>query len=274
MSLWLILLIVAVAAGVAVGASLALHRYSRKVPFREPQHSTAALQVSGTIFAVMVGFVLLLAFQSYEEARSAARDEASATESMFETAALFPLAGRMRLQGDLICYGRSVIDEEWPSMADGPRRNRTTDRWTDRLGRGFAALRRDDIDTAIGDHWFDRNAAREGGRDARLGEAQPLVSTPVWILLLIGGAAVVGFVLLFASGRERRWRQAAVAGVVTTLVCSSLLIVAFLDSTYGDYSGAVEPRAMREAVTIMEREWLRAAPESALPCDPSGRPSA
>ena len=271
MRIWLILLIVAVSVGVAIGALVALQRHARTGFFRDSHPAGAALQVSGTIFAVIVGFVLLLAFQSYVNAREAAQDEASATEALFEIGALLPAPARGRVQGDLICYGRSVVDAEWPAMADGPAPSPVTDAWVEEARRGFAALPAAATDTAAGESWLARGAARQQAREARLGEAEPLVPTTVWILLLLGGISVVGSVLLFADRRERLWPAAAVVAAVTTLVVSSLLIVAFLDGAYGSHAGAVTPRAMEGSLANMEREWLDDAPAEALPCDASGR---
>lgn len=159
-------------------------------------------------------------------------------------------------------------------MADDAAPHPETDRWVDRIGSGLATLHDGAINSAAGENWFARSSVRQEGREARLGEAEPLVPTTVWILLLLGGLAVVGFVLLFASSREQRWPQAAMVAVVTTLVASSLLIVAFLDKTYGDHGGSVKPAAMRASLATMESKWSRNARGTALPCDASGRPRA
>ncbi len=39
----------------------------------------------------------------------------------FETAQFLPTDVRERLAGELVCYGRSVVHEEWPRMEDGTR---------------------------------------------------------------------------------------------------------------------------------------------------------
>ena len=37
----------------------------------------------------------------------------------FETAQFLPDAARGKLSGELICYGRSVVGQEWPRMEAG-----------------------------------------------------------------------------------------------------------------------------------------------------------
>jgi hypothetical protein len=107
-------------------------RVRRKAPvgsyFRDSQQAAGAFTVTGTIFAVLVGFVCRLAFQSYENARSSSQDEALATLAMFHSAEHFPAPSQRALQADLVCYERAVVASEWPAMAD-QRSSPVVDRW-------------------------------------------------------------------------------------------------------------------------------------------------
>ena len=40
----------------------------------------------------------------------------------FETAQFLPATVRNRLTGELVCYGRSVVGQEWPRMESGSSR--------------------------------------------------------------------------------------------------------------------------------------------------------
>src|SRR5204862_169623 len=97
--------------------------------FRDSQRAAGALAVGGTIFAVVVGFVFLLAFQSYQNARTHSQDEALAALGLFNAAEHFPQPTQARLQGDDVCYARAVIDDEWPAMAD-ERTSPLVDLWS------------------------------------------------------------------------------------------------------------------------------------------------
>ena len=87
--------------------------------FHDTTQASGVFTVAGTAYAVLLAFVFLLAFQSYNSARSAAEREATATASLYHDADAFtaPVAGR--LHGEIVCYARSVIYQEWPAMADG-----------------------------------------------------------------------------------------------------------------------------------------------------------
>lgn len=77
------------------------------------------LSVTGTLFAVVLAFIILAAFQTYDGARAGAATEANSLLDMFRTAALYPVGQRDRLRADFVCYARTVVNEEWPAMRHG-----------------------------------------------------------------------------------------------------------------------------------------------------------
>ena len=273
MQLWVMLAIVAAADLLAVGAMLLIRRRAPQGFHRDASHSSAALQVAGTIFAVLIGFVFLVAFQSYGKARSSAQEEANATESLFYAASFFPRPAGEKLQGDLVCYGRSVIEQEWPEMGTNSNAaSPVTEGWIDALGRDFAALANDPVlEGAAAQDWFAATDAREGARHERLAERSSLVPLSVWVLLLVCAIGLLGFTLIFADRRERPLSQAVMVIVITTLVASGLVTIAFLDNAYGDHRGAVAPTAMHQAVLEMNRQVVNAEPPLPdPPCDAAG----
>src|SRR3954453_465920 len=113
--LWVIVLIVVGANAIAALAMLALRRRAPSGGyFHDSQLAAGALGVTGTVYALLVGFVFLLAFQSYETARSSSQDEAVATLGLFHIAEQLPVSLREDIQGGVTCYARAVIRTEWP----------------------------------------------------------------------------------------------------------------------------------------------------------------
>jgi hypothetical protein len=84
--------IAAVVVAVAVAAVLVLRRIAPPQGFwgdPEPNHTGAAMGVIGSAFAILVAFVMFLAFQSFVNARQNINTEATATQHLFESAGLF-----------------------------------------------------------------------------------------------------------------------------------------------------------------------------------------
>ena len=268
MNLSVVIVLLLAANALAIGLLLLLRRRGPEDGwFREPQHAAGAFTVTGTIFAVLVGFVFLLAFNSYSDARKSAQDEARAATSLFHIAQRFPAVDRDRLQTDVVCYSRSVVSSEWPTMA-GDRTSPAVDRWEARLSRDFDAF--DPTGQVEGDamqSWFGGADLIRESRQGRLSEASRFVPTTVWALLLIAGAAVVAFALIVADPRERRGGQVAMVAAVTTAGASSLLIVNFLDRPYGTHAGAIKPTAMRAALGGIHRDLIAHDRAEVAGCD-------
>ena len=86
--------------------------------FNDGDRAAGVFGVLATGFAVLLGFVVFLAFASYDAARSGAETEASIVAQQVETAQLFPPASAT-LTGELVCYARSVAGVQWERMEDG-----------------------------------------------------------------------------------------------------------------------------------------------------------
>jgi hypothetical protein len=271
--LWEIVVILVGSNAFAAAIMLALRG---KVPpeshFRDSQLAAGALAVTGTVYAVLVGFVFLLAFQSYETARSSSQDEAVAAIGLFHVADQLPAEDRDVLQRDVVCYARSVIHVEWPAMAD-ERSSPLVEDWASQAARGFERARlQGAVASGAEQSWFTATDTLQRGRRGRLAEASNFVPAAIWLLLIAAGVMVIGYVFLFADRRERRLPQWMMITAVTTAVTASLLMVAYLNHPYGSHEGSIEPSAMRDVLTTMERERGRSTIPPSSRCDLSGRP--
>src|SRR3954453_12264469 len=87
--------------------------------FTDGDRASGVFGVLATGFSVLLGFIIFLAFDSYDQARSGAEAEATIVTQQLETAQYFPTEAAQQLSGELVCYARSVVGTEWPAMADG-----------------------------------------------------------------------------------------------------------------------------------------------------------
>jgi hypothetical protein len=136
-NLWLMALIVAAAAGLAVGLMYLVRRRSRVDHFFvEVERGSGIFTFLGTAFAVLLAFVVLEAFGSFNDAKTGAEEEAISVVQLSRTAAFFIPAERDPLEGTLICYGHAVIHDEWPAMKHGGR-SPVVQGWVNRLEDGL-----------------------------------------------------------------------------------------------------------------------------------------
>jgi hypothetical protein len=121
-------LITLFAVALAVGVTYLVRRCAPPGGFpAKDSRSAAVFGVLGTSLAVLLAFVLFLSFQSYVSAKQAASVEALSAHEMYRGASLFDAAAEEDLRGELICYARSVIVDEWQTVQDHRRARASSD---------------------------------------------------------------------------------------------------------------------------------------------------
>ena len=271
--LWAVALLV-VATAVAVLLMLAVRRFGprrgTKGFMHDPVPPAGVFSVLGVAFAVLLAFVLFLAFEGYVRAQDGASREAVAVTQLLRATSLFPAAEGEELRGDLECYARAVVSDEWPKMADGEE-SALVGHWIEEIE---TTIDETPIDGARSEvalaHWLDEMTERREGRRARLAEAASDIPDPVWLMLIVGSLVTVLYILVFADRRERWWVQAAMMGTITGLVVSSLLVIDFLDDPFIEDGAYIPPDEMTTTVRLFEEEFA-GGPTVAIPCDEQGR---
>lgn len=263
----IVLLAVAGAVGVMLG--LRATRAPEGGWFSDSDRAAGVFGVLGTGFAVVLGFVVFLAFESYGGAKEAAENEAVAVIEMFESSRLFDATDRDTVEADLVCYARAVIHDEWDRMEDSERSPSVED-WIRQIQRHSERVRvKDEKAAAAYALLLDQTSERERARSARLLEARHVLPPLLWFMLLMGGGIVIAYMFLFADPREGRPAQVMLVASVTAVVVTSLLLVSFLNAPYGDQGGDIRPVAMEHSLDLMEDEL---EPGVRPDCDSDGRP--
>ena len=267
MLLWIAPLVVGAAVVIAIAARLLVRsRVPEKGWFVDSSRSDTYMAVLGTMFAVMLAFVILFSLQSYQDARQGASREAIAVAELHVVAEVLGGESGEALHGDLNCYARSVISAEWPAMRKGGP-SPVTQSWVDRMAHDFTATNpvgaKQEVAFA---QWFDEQEQRREGRRARLAEATPSVPLPMWIVLGIGATAILAYMCAQADRREPKVIQAIPIGLVAALVAAGLLVVFALDHPYANWSGSIKPTEMERSLATIEEGHL-------TPCDAGGNPT-
>lgn len=269
MDLGIAVLVVVGAAGLTALAFALVHRRARDPLLADSGRGRPMIQVTGTLFAVVLAFVILAAFQTFNGAKAGAQSEASAVLEMARTVALFPPAQRGQLRGDFVCYGRAVVDQEWPAMRNG-HSSSVVDHW---IGVYLAEFGRLELRSAREQLGFqdllNLDGTRTAGRQQRLSDDTPAVPTPLWIALIFGGCIAVALQLGMADPRERLPVHALLLAGLASVVAAGLLIVYFLDHPYQQHAGGIQPNAMRRTLVMVGTLEPNLRPA----CGESGRPA-
>ena len=268
---WASVIVVFVTA-VAVAAMLVARRSAPDGShFADGDRAAGVFGVLATGFALLSGFVVFLAFESYDTSRSGAEAEARIVAHQFETVQLLPAPARQRLSGELVCYGRNVVHQEWPKMksgtlGDGPNV------WGVALFRSLRATEpRSASEQAAYSKYLDERSDREDARADRAHGAEGVIPAPVWIVLFLSAGILFVFMLFFADPGESAIVQATMMGGVIVLVSSLLLLLSFLDNPYRGDVGALKPTAMQSTLEVLQQD-ANVVGAVVAPCDAAGSP--
>lgn len=266
--------VVLVAVNVVTITAMLLVR--RKAPegsyFTDGDRASGVFGVLAGGFAIFAGFIIFLAFTTYDQSRSGGEAEALTVIQQFETAEFLPSAVHDRLTGELVCYGRSVVHQEWPRMEDG-RGGDTINPWAVALFRSLRLTNpTSDTEGSAFDKWLDQTSDREEGRRDRLHGAEGIIPSSIWLVLFLIAGVVFAYMLFFADSGEGAGSQAMLMGSATTVIVLTLLAINALDNPYRPGVGQITPVAMERSLRILDSARDVLNESVPLPCDARGAP--
>lgn len=267
---WAALIVVA-ATAVAVGAMLAVRRRAPEGSyFTDSDRAGGIFGVVATGFSVLLGFLIFLGFESYDASRVGAETEALTVGQQMQTAQLLPPEVGAELTGELVCYSRSVIHDEWERMEDDSL-DEDINPWGVAM---FATLHGVVLSTpneeAAYAKWLEQTSTREEARQDRIHGASGVMPTPLWIALFFMSVIVFVMIFGFADSGERAWVQAMFIGSVVAVIVTLLLLLAFLDDPYQGGVGGLQPTAMERTELIIDQQLAVVGGDMTIPCDAEG----
>jgi hypothetical protein len=267
---WAALIVMAVGAVAVVAMLLVRRRAPEGSYFEDGDRAAGVFGVLATGFAVLLGFVVFLAFESYDTSRSGAENEAQIVLEQFETAQLLPADVRGRFSGQLVCYARNVVHREWPQMESGALTD-AYNPWGVAMFRTLKTVEpRSASEQAAYGKWLDQRTDRESARADRTHGAEGVIPTPLWIVLFLTALIIGIFMLFFADSAERAIVQATMMGSVAVVITSTLLLLWFLDNPYHGGAGGLRPFAMERTVARLTHDPGIASERLRIPCDTQG----
>ena len=267
-------LIIAVAAGLAITALLLVRRRAPEDGFfNDGDRAAGVFGVLATGYSVLLGFIVFLAFASYDQSRSGAETEALILTQQVENALFFPQAARGQLAAELVCYGRSVVNDEWARMRNGTQGD-AINPWGVRMFQTLQTVQpRTATEESAYDKWRDQTSEREEARLDRIHGAVGVIPTSLWIALFFIASVIFAYMLLFADRGERVVVQSMLIGSVISVMTALMLLLAALDRPFHNGVGGLQPVAMERSLRIIDEALASVDVRVTPPCDAAGRPS-
>jgi hypothetical protein len=237
--------------------------------FHDSERGSDVFGFVGSGFALLLAFVIVQAYDYFNDARAGVEQEALAVVEIDRTADFFEPADQQRLTAATICYARAVVNRGWPAMSAGQEGSPVTDVWVHELvAAERAAVIGDNKVTNVAFYQLleEQDQLTEGRRE-RIHAATLDLPAPVWMILILGTLLTAGWTVFFlADRREKFWVQACIPAAVFSFISAGLLLIWVLDNPYHREAGILPPTEMAEVLEAIEAERL----PMPLPCDARG----
>jgi amino acid transporter len=269
---WGALVMLAVSAA-AIGAMLVVRRRAPEGGyFADGDRAAGVFGVLATGFSVLLGFIVFLAFTSYDQSRSGAEQEALLVAQQVETAQFFSEPVSAELTGELVCYARSVAVDEWERMRAGTLGD-TVNPWGVELFRTLQTVQpRTATEQSAYDKWLDETSTREEARLDRVHGAVGVIPSPLWLVLFFIAGVIFVYTLFFADRGERAVVQSLLMGSVVSVIVALLLLLFALDHPFQRGLGGLDPVAMERTLRIIDQALDAVGGNVPVPCGPDGTP--
>lgn len=236
--------------GTAALLAWAVHR--RRPEGSDPPEYQLVLSFVSAAYGLLLGLLVVTAVGHFNDVRTEAQKEASSLIALYDTLNVYAPATRQPVQHELVCYMRSVVTDEWPSMADG--NDLEADR-TLKYGDGLRAqLRSLPTDGPPESSAYGRAASlvTDAGqsRQRLLFLTAPEIPTVLWVMIYVGAFLV--FFLLALHYSERPGGLVLVLGSVVLLMTVVVAVLSMLDQPFS-FGVRVQPSQMRQAIELLTR---------------------
>lgn len=184
--------IIAASVCAALALLFVLRRRWTPAHMREANDATAFyITVAGTIYAVILAFMLSSVWGDFQDAKINAEREANALVNVFRLATFFPEAYRNDIQQAAKEYARAMIEAEWPEM----ERERISPQGIADVEHLWQAVRRVEVgkpsEQAAAQQTFAELTKMTEHRRVRQLQSRFELPPILWLVLIFGGVVTV-----------------------------------------------------------------------------------
>src|SRR6185437_555127 len=240
--LWLAALaIVALPTAVAMACSLLVRRHFA-LSRLQTNNEVAGFKFAtiGVIYAVMLGFAVIVVWEKYRDADIAVANEAGAVVALYRLSAGMSTEGASPMPARIDAYVRAVITADWPAMARGGLSPRANEALNQLYSAALADAPNGSRGAAVLAETFHQLDQVTQSRRQRGVLCAGIVPGVIWTALFLGACMTIGFTLFF--GTRSLHAQVLMTGLLAVLIFMVLLVIVSIDHPFtGDVSVQPEP---------------------------------
>jgi hypothetical protein len=181
---------------------------------------------AGTIYAVLIGFLVIIVWEQYVSTKAVVADEASALTIMYRQTDGMPSGERQQMRQILRDYTNAVVNDEWLLQAHGATSPKV-DAAISTLYGTFGNLDSATADSAINSDFVRNASAVAANRNKRILQSEDRFPGVLWFGLMLGGVLVVS--MSFLLYMQRLWLHVLMSSALASLIGVLLFILIVLN---------------------------------------------
>ncbi|HEY1836334.1 MAG TPA: hypothetical protein VGG36_01650 [Rhizomicrobium sp.] len=248
-----VLLLIAVAIAIALTGlgQMWVHRRFRGGDFvAHNEVGGVIIAVLGTLYAVILGFLTVVAWQHFQDARQLVVLESDADIDTWHSAVGLPPAIRAQVRGDALAYADDMIAREWPAMRQGRFDVSAPMISMDAIAAVGAFVPANDGQSNAQNATLQQLTAVHDARQQRITINSSGVSWLEWTVLIIGAICIVCFCWLFGLRNPRT--HLLMTSTVVTMIVSIMVLLFELQYPYRSSVG-IGPQIWQGALTHLHQ---------------------
>jgi Na+/proline symporter len=186
--------------------------------------------VLGVIYAVLLGFAVIVVWERFRDAGAAVTEEAAAAASIYRLSPGVDAAHRPAIDRALSLYLESAGKDDWPAMDRGEISPVATQALTDIYTAVLAVSPNNTRDEVVMQAMLSQLSAMTEGRRARFELAGGIVPGVLWLVLFFGALLTLSFTFFF--GAKNLFAQTLMAGMLAAVIFMALFMVVALDHPF------------------------------------------
>jgi hypothetical protein len=242
----LLLAALAVGLGLALGGQMLVHRNFNRADFvAHNEVGGIMIAAAGTLYAVMLGFMIGAAWQHFQQAREIVVAEADADIDAWHDAVGLPPAVRDRVRQDMVDYANIMVGVEWEQMKHGQFDEKPAIIGMDAIDVVGSLAPANPGQVSAQNATLEQLTIVHDSRQRRIAENYSGVSWFEWLVLVGGAACIVGFCWLF--GLHNAGIHLLMTAAVVIIIVSALVLLFELQYPFRS-AVRVQPDAWRNAI--------------------------
>ena len=202
---------------------------------------------AGTIYAVMLGFLVVVVWEAYGDAKGNVAVEASTLTTMYRMTNGMDAEELKVMREHIRAYTEAVVGKEWEIQAKTGGAAPEARRQIAAIYREFSHMPGDTGNSSINREFLQQFSLVTAARNKRTLQAGEAVPWVLWFGLVGGATIVISMSCLLYM--EVRWAHMLMAGVLTAMIGMLLFITVILSKPFQG-ALALEPGPFEHSLSV------------------------